>query len=125
LAVLRELAREMGRRAVGLKRAGVTRIIDLHAGRPDVAMPRIVAVIDEFHVLFTGNDRVAAPSRRNPGGVRPQGTLVRQPPDPRLTDDRRGGGAFTKGESIFGQFPLRVHWPRPLSKPTGRRCSYI
>jgi S-DNA-T family DNA segregation ATPase FtsK/SpoIIIE len=108
LAVLRELAREMGRRAVELKRAGVTRIIDLRAGRPDVAMPRIVAVIDEFHVLFTGNDRVAAQAAATLEELARKGRsygihLV-------LASQTVAGveALFTKGESIFGQFPLRV-----------------
>ena len=47
LAVLRELSREMSRRAVELKRAGVTRIVDLRAGRPDLAMPRPAHHLDE------------------------------------------------------------------------------
>jgi hypothetical protein len=108
LAVLRELAREMGRRANELKRAGVTRIIDLRAGRPDVAMPRIVAVVDEFHVLFSGNDRVAAQAAATLEELARKGRsygihLI-------LASQTIAGveALFTKGESIFGQFPLRV-----------------
>ncbi|GAB3984398.1 hypothetical protein GCM10027615_71880 [Plantactinospora veratri] len=57
VAVLRELRRELNRRASALKRHGVTKLADLpRDGRP---VPRIVAVIDEFHVLFAGNDAVA------------------------------------------------------------------
>jgi hypothetical protein len=108
LAVLRELAREMSRRAVELKRAGVTRIVDLRAGRPDLAMPRIVVVIDEFHVLFTGNDRVATQAAAALEELARKGRsygihLI-------LASQTISGveALFTKGESIFGQFPLRV-----------------
>lgn len=108
LAVLRELTREMARRAVELKRAGVTRIVDLRAGRPDVAMPRIVVVIDEFHVLFTGNDQVAAQAAAALEELARKGRsygihLI-------LASQTIAGveALFIKGESIFGQFPLRV-----------------
>jgi hypothetical protein len=108
LAVLRELSREMSRRAVELKRAGVTRIVDLRAGRPDLAMPRIVVVIDEFHVLFTGNDRVAGLAAAALEELARKGRsygihLI-------LASQTISGveALFTKGESIFGQFPLRV-----------------
>ena len=108
LAVLRELSREMSRRAVELKRAGVTRIVDLRAGRPDLAMPRIVVVIDEFHVLFTGNDRVATQAAAALEELARKGRsygihLI-------LASQTISGveALFTKGESIFGQFPLRV-----------------
>lgn len=108
LAVLRELSREMSRRAVELKRAGVTRIVDLRAGRPDLAMPRIVVVIEEFHVLFTGNDRIAQQAAAALEELARKGRsygihLI-------LASQTISGveALFTKGESIFGQFPLRV-----------------
>ena len=108
MAVLRELSREMNRRAIELKKAGVTRIIDLRAGRPDLAMPRIVAVIDEFHVLFTGNDRLATQAAAALEELARKGRsygihLI-------LASQTIAGveALFTKGESIFGQFPLRV-----------------
>jgi hypothetical protein len=108
LAVLRELSREMGRRATELKRAGVTRIVDLRAGRPDAAMPRIVAVIDEFHVLFDGNDSLAARAAALLEELARKGRsygihLI-------LASQTISGveALFTKADSIFGQFPLRV-----------------
>jgi S-DNA-T family DNA segregation ATPase FtsK/SpoIIIE len=108
LAVLKALAREMSRRAVELKQAGVTRIADLRAGRPDIAMPRLVAVIDEFHVLFTGNDRLAGQAAAALEEIARKGRsygihLI-------LASQTISGveALFTKGESIFGQFPVRV-----------------
>ena len=60
LAVLRELRREAQRRATALKRHGVTKLADLP--RRQRPLPRIVAVIDEFHVLLAGNDALARES---------------------------------------------------------------
>ncbi|MEU6021125.1 FtsK/SpoIIIE domain-containing protein [Micromonospora sp. NPDC047134] len=108
LAVLRTLSREMTRRATELKRAGVTKLADLRAGRPDVAMPRLVAVIDEFHVLFEGNDAVARQAVALLEELARKGRsygihLV-------LASQTISGveALFAKTESIFGQFPLRV-----------------
>jgi hypothetical protein len=108
LAVLRTLSREMTRRAGELKRAGVTKLADLRAGRPDVAMPRLLAVIDEFHVLFEGNDAVARQAVALLEELARKGRsygihLI-------LASQTIAGveALFTKTESIFGQFPLRV-----------------
>jgi hypothetical protein len=108
LAVLHALSREMGRRATELKRAGVTRIADLRANRPDVAMPRLVAVIDEFQVLFSGNDTVARQAAATLEELARKGRsygihMI-------LASQTIAGveALFTKAESIFGQFPLRV-----------------
>jgi DNA segregation ATPase FtsK/SpoIIIE, S-DNA-T family len=108
LAVLRALRAEMSRRATAFKRAGVTGIAALRAVDPTAAVPRVLAVIDEFQVLFAGNDDTA----RQASGL--------------LEDLARKGRSFgvhlvlasqtasgiealqTKMEAIFGQFPLRV-----------------
>ncbi|MFI7588323.1 FtsK/SpoIIIE domain-containing protein [Spongisporangium articulatum] len=59
LAVLAELVREMNRRAAAMKQAGVTNLAQLREARREAApIPRILTVIDEFHVLFQGNDKV-------------------------------------------------------------------
>lgn len=108
LAVLRTLSREMTRRATELKRAGVTKLADLRTGRPDVAMPRLLAVIDEFHVLFEGNDVVAQQAVALLEELARKGRsygvhLI-------LASQTISGveALFTKTDSIFGQFPLRV-----------------
>ncbi|TDC25336.1 cell division protein FtsK [Micromonospora sp. 15K316] len=59
VTVLRELRREVRRRATVLKRQGVTRFADLPRDPP---LPRIVAVIDEFPVLLAGGDEPARES---------------------------------------------------------------
>jgi hypothetical protein len=108
LAVLRALTREMARRAADLKRAGVTRIADLRTGRPDVAMPRLVVVIDEFQVLFAGNDVIA---REAAAALEDLARKGRSYGIHLILASQTASGVealFTKGESIFGQFPLRV-----------------
>jgi DNA segregation ATPase FtsK/SpoIIIE, S-DNA-T family len=111
LAVLRTLVREMNRRAAALKQAGVTKLADLRAGRPDTAMPRLVVVIDEFQVLFAGNDALARDAVASLEDLARKGRsygihLI-------LASQTIAGieALYTKKDSIFGQFPLRVALP--------------
>ncbi|MFI9640049.1 FtsK/SpoIIIE domain-containing protein [Micromonospora sp. NPDC051925] len=108
LAVLRELRRELGRRAGLFKRHGVTKLADLPDTEP---VPRTVAVIDEFHVLFAGNDRLAREAvdlleelarKGRSYGVH----LV-------LASQSTTGveALYGRAESLFGQFALRVALP--------------
>ncbi|WP_410810895.1 FtsK/SpoIIIE domain-containing protein [Micromonospora sp. 067-2] len=108
LAVLRELRREAQRRATALKRHGVTKLADLPRDNP---LPRIVAVIDEFHVLLAGNDALAREAvdlleelarKGRSYGVH----LV-------LASQSMTGieALYGRAEAIFGQFALRVALP--------------
>ncbi|MEU8024456.1 FtsK/SpoIIIE domain-containing protein [Micromonospora haikouensis] len=108
LAVLRELRRELNRRATVLKRHGVTKLADLPG---DAAVPRIVAVVDEFQVLLAGTDAVARQAvdlleelarKGRSYGVH----LV-------LASQSTAGieSLYGRAEAIFGQFPLRVALP--------------
>ena len=118
LAVLRELRRELGRRAGLFKRHGVTKLADLPDTEP---VPRTVAVIDEFHVLFAGNDRLAREAvdlleelarKGRSYGVH----LV-------LASQSTSGveALYGRAESLFGQFALRVALPggEPVLGPRG------
>jgi len=111
LAVLRTLSREMSRRAAALKAAGVTKLADLRQGRPDVAMPRLVVVIDEFQVLFAGNDTLARDAVATLEDLARKGRsygihLI-------LASQTIAGieALYAKKDSIFGQFPLRIALP--------------
>ncbi len=108
VAVLRELVAEMSRRATMLKKAGVTKIGDLRQRKADVAMPRILVVIDEFHVLFAGNDRLASEAVSLLEDLARKGRsygvhMI-------LASQTASGieALYTKTESIFGQFPMRI-----------------
>jgi hypothetical protein len=111
VAVLRELRREMNRRAATLKRYAVSKLSDLRRGESDVAMPRIVAVIDEFQVLFDRNDHLAREATALLEELARKGRsygihLV-------LASQTVSGveALYGKSDSIFGQFPLRVALP--------------
>ncbi|MGK5518046.1 FtsK/SpoIIIE domain-containing protein [Micromonospora sp. URMC 107] len=108
VAVLRELRRELNRRATLLKRHGVTKLADLPA---DVAAPRVVAVVDEFQVLLAGRDAIARDSvdlleelarKGRSYGVH----LV-------LASQSTTGieALYGRAEAVFGQFALRVALP--------------
>ncbi|MBT8228446.1 MAG: cell division protein FtsK [Dactylosporangium sp.] len=108
VAVLRALRAEMGRRAGEMKRAGVTNLADLRLARPEVRLPRILAVIDEFQVLFSGNDGVAQQATAFLEEIARKGRsygvhLV-------LASQTMSGieVLYNKIEAIFGQFPMRV-----------------
>ena len=108
VAVLTELVREMNRRAGVMKQSGVTKLSDLRGVRRDVAMPRLVTVIDEFHVLFQGNDETAKRAAALLEEVARKGRsygvhLI-------LASQSLSGieALYTKGQSVFGQFGLRV-----------------
>jgi DNA segregation ATPase FtsK/SpoIIIE, S-DNA-T family len=109
VAVLRELRRELNRRANALKRHGVTKLADLpRDGKP---VPRVVAVVDEFHVLFAGNDALAREAVALLEELARKGRsygihLV-------LASQSMSGieALYGKVDSIFGQFPLRVALP--------------
>ena len=115
LAVLRELDAEMTRRSVSYKRAGVTRFADLRAvaaeegrARP---MPRILCVIDEFQVLLAGNDPMANEAVALLESLARKGRsygihLI-------LASQTVLGveALYTKRDSIFGQFPVRIALP--------------
>ncbi|GLZ81691.1 cell division protein FtsK [Actinorhabdospora filicis] len=111
VAVLAELRREMSRRATAMKRAGVTRLSELRKRRPDLETPRVLAVIDEFHVLFQGNDRLARQAVAHLEELARKGRsygvhLI-------LASQTISGveALYDKKDSIFGQFPLRVALP--------------
>ncbi|MEU6858909.1 FtsK/SpoIIIE domain-containing protein [Glycomyces sp. NPDC046736] len=111
VAVLGALRAELTRRAGLMKRAGATRLARLRELRPDVALPRIVAVVDEFHVLFAGNDRLAGEAVAHLEELARKGRsygvhLV-------LASQTISGieALYAKKDSIFGQFPLRVALP--------------
>ncbi|GLZ77731.1 cell division protein FtsK [Actinorhabdospora filicis] len=108
VAILRELTAEMTRRSVAMKRAGVTRYAQLRVRKQ---VPRVVLVIDEFHVLFQGNDKVAREAVALLEDLARKGRsygihMV-------LASQTVSGieALYTKKDSIFGQFPLRVALP--------------
>ena len=111
-AILRELDAEMTRRSVVMKRYGVARYAELRAHR---RLPRIVCFIDEFQVLFAGNDKLAQEAASLLENLARKGRsygvhLV-------LASQTTSGieALYSKRDSIFGQFGLRVALPGATS----------
>lgn len=110
-AVLIELRNELNRRAKAMKRYGVTKLAELRKVNPELVLPRVLAVIDEFHVLFSGNDRLANHAAGHLEELARKGRaygihLI-------LASQTISGveTLYTKNDSIFGQFPLRIALP--------------
>ncbi|WBB75387.1 FtsK/SpoIIIE domain-containing protein [Micromonospora sp. WMMD1128] len=108
VAVLRELRAELTRRAELLKRHGVSRLADVP---PNARPPRIVTVVDEFQVLFAGNDALARQAVDLIEELARKGRsyglhLV-------LASQSTTGveALYGRAEAIFGQFPLRIALP--------------
>jgi hypothetical protein len=108
VAVLIELTREMTRRSAAMKANGVSNLADLRKMRTDLAFPRIVTVIDEFHVLLQANDDTARRAVELLEEVARKGRsfgihLI-------LASQSITGieALYMKGPSVFAQFGLRV-----------------
>ena len=111
-AILRELDAEMTRRSVVMKRHGVAKYSEL---RRHERLPRIVCFIDEFQVLFAGNDKLAQEAASLLENLARKGRsygvhLV-------LASQTTSGieALYAKRDSIFGQFGLRVALPGATS----------
>lgn len=111
LALLRHLSEVMRSRAEAARRHGATKLAELRAERPDLRLPRIVAVIDEFQFLFTGRDAVSAEATALLEDVarrgRSQGVHLVL-----ASQDVSGIDALWGRSAIFEQFVLRIALPR-------------
>src|SRR5689334_9149821 len=111
LALLRFLSEELRRRADAAKRHEVTNLAELRAEDPQGVWPRIVAVVDEFQVLLSGRDAVAAEAvdlledlaRRG----RSQGIHLVL-----ASQDVSGIEALWGRPALVAQFSLRIALPR-------------
>lgn len=106
VAVLDHLVDELGRRAAVFKDAKANSINEYR--REGGRMPRLLVVIDEFHMLFEGDDDLTQAAVARLEQVAKQGRafgihlLL-------ATQSLTGiSGLRAKGDSIFAQFPLRV-----------------
>jgi S-DNA-T family DNA segregation ATPase FtsK/SpoIIIE len=107
LAVLRHLEAEFMRRAKLFRPHGDS-IARYRAAVPEAQMPRIVVVIDEFHLLFDPNDKTAEVSAQLLEAIARRGRsygihLI-------LASQTVSGVAalMTREGGIFSQFPIRL-----------------
>src|SRR5690606_34211650 len=112
LAVLRELDAEMTRRAEACEAAGVTRFADLRAGG-HARMPRILCLLDEFHLLLEGNDQVAAEAAGLLESVARKGRAygIHLILSSRAVGEAAVRSGGTRRDSLFGHFPVRIALP--------------
>ncbi|MHA6785065.1 FtsK/SpoIIIE domain-containing protein [Pseudonocardia saturnea] len=111
LALLQFLADEMRRRSEAAKDHEVTKLEELRGADPDGDWPRIVAVIDEFQLLFAERDDVTKKATALLEDVarrgRSQGIHLVL-----ASQDVSGIEAFWGRPAIFEQFVLRIALPR-------------
>jgi len=107
VAVLRNVVRDLANRAVLFKKCGASGIED-YRRRSGSKLPRLLLIIDEFQVLFEGDDHLVDEAVELLETVSRQGRasgvhLL-------LSSQTTSGvsGLRVKGESIFAQFPLRI-----------------
>lgn len=107
VAVLRHVVRELDRRATLFKETAATEFDDYRMKSGQV-LPRLLLIIDEFQVLFDGDDPLVDEAVALLESISRQGRasgvhLL-------LSSQTTTGvsGLRTKGESIFAQFPLRI-----------------
>lgn len=107
LAVLRHLTKELDRRSAAFKREGASSL-DEYRSRTGHTLARCLLIVDEFHMLFTGDDdhveRAVAAFEQLARQGRSYGIhllMASQTPS-------GVAGLAAKGESIFAQFPIRI-----------------
>lgn len=107
-AVLAALAAEMSRRADALRQAGVTQLTQLRAARPDLALPRVVTVIDACDLLLTGGDATATRARALLADVARRGRAHGVHLILSAQTSSALQGLLTEERALFEQFTLRI-----------------
>ena len=105
LSVLEGLDSELSRRGELFRDAGVQDIASFRRARPDVRMPRVLLVIDEFQEFFLDDDKVAQ------GASMLLDRLVRQGRAfgmHALLGSQTLGGAYSLARSTMGQMGVRI-----------------
>lgn len=108
LAVLRHLGEEFSRRAERFRAGGVNSLSAYRRLHPDEVVPRILLVIDEFHMLIAESDEIGREAISLLETMARRGRAVGI--HLILASQTLSGidTLATKERSIFGQFPWRV-----------------
>jgi len=107
-AVLAALGAEMDRRAEALRQAGVTQLAQLRAARPDLALPRVVTVVDACDVLLAGSDPTARRARALLADVARRGRAHGVHLILSAQTSAELDALLARERALFGQFTLRV-----------------
>ena len=105
LSVLQGLDRELKERGEAYRAEGVQDLAGWRAKRPDVPMPRVLLVIDEFQELFVDDDRVSQESGTLLDRLVRQGRAFGMHV---LLGSQTLGGAFSLHRSTMGQMGVRI-----------------
>jgi energy-coupling factor transporter ATP-binding protein EcfA2 len=105
LSVLEGLDAELSRRGEAYREAGVQDIASYRAIRPDVRMPRVLLVIDEFQEFFLDDDRVAQGASMLLDRIVRQGRAFGIHA---LLGSQTLGGAYSLARSTMGQMGVRI-----------------
>ncbi|NCD18372.1 MAG: hypothetical protein EOL89_00045 [Actinobacteria bacterium] len=107
IAVLRHIDEEMVRRSHLFKAAGANSI-NAYREETGQVLPRVLLVIDEFHILFEGEDEIVEQAVELMDRLAKQGRAygIHLLLASQTTSGVRG--LALKGDSIFAQFPLRM-----------------
>ncbi len=105
LSVLEGLDTELSRRGEMFRAAGVQDIASFRRARPDVRMPRVLLVIDEFQEFFLDDDRVAQGASMYLDRLVRQGRAFGMHA---LLGSQTLGGAYSLARSTMGQMGVRV-----------------
>ena len=103
--MLEGLDRELSRRGELFRETGVQDIASFRKARPDVRMPRVLLVIDEFQEFFLDDDRVSQ------GASMLLDRLVRQGRAfgiHAILGSQSLGGAYSLARSSMGQMGVRI-----------------
>jgi len=105
LSVLQGLDHELKERGEAYRAEGVQDLAGWRAKRPDVPMPRVLLVIDEFQELFVDDDRVSQESGTLLDRLVRQGRAFGMHV---LLGSQTLGGAFSLHRSTMGQMGVRI-----------------
>ncbi len=105
LSVLEGLDAELSRRGEAYREVGVQDIASYRAIRPEVRMPRVLLVIDEFQEFFLDDDRVAQSASMLLDRIVRQGRAFGIHA---LLGSQTLGGAYSLARSTMGQMGVRI-----------------
>lgn len=105
LSVLERLDGELRRRGELFRAAGVQDLPDFRKARPDMAMPRVLFIVDEFQELFVEDDKLAQDSNLLLDRLVRQGRAFGIHV---LLGSQTLSGAYSLARSTMGQMAVRV-----------------
>jgi len=105
LSVLQKLDAELKRRGDLFRDIGVQDLNGFRKAQPDVRMPRVLLIVDEFHELFVEDDKIAQESGLLVDRLVRQGRAFGMHV---MLGSQTLGGAYSLARSTLGQMAVRI-----------------